>query len=278
MELGTVVYQNEIYNLDYMTSDEISALFHLVEQNTKEENCVLSAKLRSVYANRLTQEIVRQKVGNQLNSMKASILNINPKFQEKSKNYEKVNAEMTQELEEFEEVLKRFADIFDGKMQDLIYQKLELELKWLIATNQENVNQTEKKSFFKKRKTAKNKQENDEIAIDTEKLKKQIQKNVEMQKRLMEQKQTQIFSAMEVGNNAIAVGVKKRRNIKNIAKFFHCKFNPYKVIQKNVLEPFGHRIDEFKVNQLKKVDGKAKEFDFAKIQEKIEEIVKKKSN
>ncbi len=247
MELGTVVYQNEIYNLDYMTSDEISALFHLVEQNTKEENCVLSAKLRSVYANRLTQEIVRQKVGNQLNSMKASILSIHPKFQEKSKIYEKVNAEMWQELEEFEKVLKRFADIFDGKMQELIYQKLELELKWLGATNQE-------------------------------KLKKQIQKNAKMQKHLMDQKQKQIFSAMEVGNNAIAVGVKKRRNIKNIAKFFHCKFNPYKVIQKNVLEPFGHRIDEFKVNQLKKVDGKAKEFDFAKIQEKIEEIVKKKSN
>ena len=54
--------------------------------------------------------------------MKASILSIHPKFQEKSKIYEKVNAEMWQELEEFEEVLKRFADTFDGKMQELIYQ------------------------------------------------------------------------------------------------------------------------------------------------------------
>lgn len=277
MELGTVVYQNEIYNLDYMTSGEISALFNLVEQSTKEENCVLSAKLRSVYANRLSQEIVHQKVGNQVNSMKASILSINPKFQEKSKNYDKVNEEMLQELEEFEKVLRRFADIFDDKMQVLIYQKLELELKLLVAMNQENASQTEKKSFFKKRKTVKNKQENDKIATDIEKLKKQIQKNVKIQTHLMEQKQNEMFSAMEVGNNAIAVGVKKRRNIKNIAKFFHYKFNPYKVIQKNVLEPFGHRIDEFKVNQLKKVDGKAKEFDFAKIQEKIEEIIERYS-
>lgn len=35
MKLGTVVYDHEIYNLDYMTADEIMKLFNLVETAKK---------------------------------------------------------------------------------------------------------------------------------------------------------------------------------------------------------------------------------------------------
>lgn len=31
MKLGTIVYDNEIYNLDFMTSDEIKEIINLVE-------------------------------------------------------------------------------------------------------------------------------------------------------------------------------------------------------------------------------------------------------
>lgn len=37
MNLGTVAYENEIYNLDYMTSDEIKNLINTVE-NVKEKS------------------------------------------------------------------------------------------------------------------------------------------------------------------------------------------------------------------------------------------------
>ena len=35
MELGTIVYDNEIYNLDYMTSEEIKKVFDLVEEEKR---------------------------------------------------------------------------------------------------------------------------------------------------------------------------------------------------------------------------------------------------
>ena len=33
MKLGTIVYENEIYNLDYMTSDEIKTMIHTIESD-----------------------------------------------------------------------------------------------------------------------------------------------------------------------------------------------------------------------------------------------------
>lgn len=36
MKLGTVVYSNKIYNLDYMTLDEMQALLKTIEEDKKE--------------------------------------------------------------------------------------------------------------------------------------------------------------------------------------------------------------------------------------------------
>lgn len=33
MKLGTIVYENQIYNLDYMTSEEIKDLINLIEKD-----------------------------------------------------------------------------------------------------------------------------------------------------------------------------------------------------------------------------------------------------
>lgn len=33
MKLGTIVYENEIYNLDYMTSEEIKEIINVAEKN-----------------------------------------------------------------------------------------------------------------------------------------------------------------------------------------------------------------------------------------------------
>ncbi len=145
-----------------------------------------------------------------------------------------------------------------------------MELTLLLLIEHESQLSEREKVFFKK---GKNRTKNQEIS----KLEKQIESLKREQKSLEEQKQIGVFSAMEVGGKAMTTYVKKRRNLKNVAKFFSYRFNTYKVIQKNVLEPFEHRIDEFKVNQLQKVDGKAKEFDIITIEEKIQEILKKDS-
>lgn len=36
MKLGTVVYENKIYNLDYMTAEEMMQLLKKIEENKKE--------------------------------------------------------------------------------------------------------------------------------------------------------------------------------------------------------------------------------------------------
>lgn len=260
MELGTIVYRNEIYNLDYMTALEISELLTLVNKHKNKENIILSAKLKSVYNHKISNEWIHRKVNFQLNSMKTSMLNINAKFIEKSKNYNKINEEMLGCLKSFEEVLKQLADGFDIKIQQLIYKQLELELKlWEIqATFQEELIP-----------------EDSDISDAELKLRKEIKLVRKKQKGLEKHKENEIFAAMEVGDRAIGINVRKQRRLKNIPKFLSYKFNPYKVIQKNVMEPFQQRIDEFKVNQLKKVDGKSLEFDFSKVEKRINRIVEK---
>lgn len=44
MKLGTIVYDNEIYNLDYMTAEEVKKVFDTVE-NDKLKNIVEGKKL-----------------------------------------------------------------------------------------------------------------------------------------------------------------------------------------------------------------------------------------
>ena len=216
MELGTIVYENEIYNLDYMTASEISELLGLVNQHKNKENIILSAKLKSVCNHKMSKEWIQQKVNFQLNSMKTSMLNINAKFIENSKNYNKINEEMLGCLKSFEEVLKQLADGFDIKIQQLIYKQLELELKlWEIqATLQEELMP-----------------EDSDISDAELKLRKEIKLVRKKQKGLEKHKENEIFAAMEVGDRAIGINVRKQRRLKNIPKFFSYKFNPYKVIQ-----------------------------------------------
>lgn len=264
MELGTIAYHNEIYNLDYMLAVEISELLNLLEENQTLENLILSAKLRSVCMNKISNELICQKVNYQMNSLKVSILNINPKFCEKVKYYDKVKNEIFEDLENFEEVLRQLSDRFDEKIQELIYEELELELQIWRMTKKEN-ERKEEKTFFKKSK------KNENLRYDVD-LRKSLKEIKEKKRGLISQKENEIFSAMEVGDKALAVGVKKRRKIKNVAKLLNFKFNTYKVIQKNILEPFKRRIDEFKVNELGKIDGKSKEFDLVSVEKKINEI------
>lgn len=37
MKLGTVVYENKIYNLDYMTTEEMEKLLHKIEDDKRRE-------------------------------------------------------------------------------------------------------------------------------------------------------------------------------------------------------------------------------------------------
>ena len=84
-----------------------------------------------------------------------------------------------------------------------------------------------------------------------------------------EDKINKVFNAMETENKALTTEIRKPRTFKKITKFFANKFNTYKVVMKNVIEPVKQRIDEYKVNELQKVEIDSTEMDFEQIQEKI---------
>ncbi len=44
MKLGTVVYENKIYNLDYMTAEEMKELLKTIE-STKKESLIEAKKM-----------------------------------------------------------------------------------------------------------------------------------------------------------------------------------------------------------------------------------------
>jgi len=134
------------------TNDEnVPMIFEQLNDNIKKE-IILSATLSKVYAHKISREIVNTKVNNQLNSMEVSINRINHKFVEKkSKNYDKIKQELEMALENYEEVLNQLCDKFDEKIEELIFQKVELESS-ILKKYIEKQNEIKEESEHKEKK------------------------------------------------------------------------------------------------------------------------------
>lgn len=259
MSLGTIVYDKKIYNLDYMTADEIKDLLNFMEkQDVKtpltSEKIELNAILKSVYTNKISVETINTKMNHQLNSIEFTIDRINPKFRENSKNYDKIKDELITSLSEYELVLKQFSQKYDKKIEDLILNKVELENKLVLEISNEN-----------------NDTENDETI---KKLKKEIKLLTKKINQLNEKKKNKLFESLEVGEKGISTQIRKPKTFSKITKFFSNRFNTHNVIMKNVIEPLKSRIDEFKTNELKNKKEKIYDFNLKHIQEKIDSKIK----
>lgn len=246
-------------------------------QKIKEE-ITLSAMLYSVYFNKKSSQMINRKVNHQLNAMEVMIHQINPKFQEKSKNYSTIKEEMIASLDRYEKALKQLAEKYDETLKEMIFQKVELETKLLMASLEKQqifLKEEKDKEFFSKEKGKEKDKQTEEVEENRKfiiKLEKDIkQLNTKMQ-NLEKEKDNQLFQAMEVGGKELTVNLRKPRKISKITSFFSNRFNTYHVIIKSIINPLNQRIDEFKVNELKKVDGNIKEFDFMTVQDKIKEI------
>ena len=246
-------------------------------QKIKEE-ITLSAMLYSVYIHKRSIQIMKRKVNHQFNAMEVMIHQINPKFQEKSKNYRTIKEEMIASLDAYEKVLKQLAEKYNQTLKEMMFRKVELETKLLMASLEKQqicLKKEKNKKFFSKEK-AKDKDEHTEEVKENRKFIIQLEKDIKQlntkMQNLEQEKDNQLFQAMEVGGKELTVNLKKPRKISKITTFFSNRFNTYHVIVKSIINPLNQRIDEFKVNELKKVDGTIKEFDFIAIQDKIKEI------
>lgn len=236
-------------------------------ENVKNE-ITLTAILNCVYAQKISNETIQTKVNHQIQSIETAINRINPKFGEKSKNYDKIKEQIMDILSQFEANLKQFCVVSDNKIQETILQKVELESQLFMAVLSKELLEPNEKKQPKQKDKNKPKQ-NVKNTVGT--LEREVRKITQKINELNEQKVKKIFDAMETENKAISTQIRKPRTIKKITKFFANRFNTYNVIMKTVLEPIEHRIDEFKINELEKVDFQNQEFDLKEMEEKIKE-------
>lgn len=95
--------------------------------NETENQVKTNAMVSRAFIDKVSTETINDKVTSQMNSIKTSIYNINPKFKEGSKNYELTKKLVTESLAAYEQALIELSQFYDGKIEQLILRKVELE-------------------------------------------------------------------------------------------------------------------------------------------------------
>lgn len=95
--------------------------------NESEHIIKLSAKINRAYTDKISMEMINQKVNYQMNSINIGINEINPKFKEGSKNYDIIKQKIIDCMTKYEASLIELSDFYDGKIEQLILRKVELE-------------------------------------------------------------------------------------------------------------------------------------------------------
>lgn len=85
------------------------------------------AMLRRAYTDRISVDTINEKVVAQMNAIKIGIYDINPKFKEGSKNYDTTKKLVSETLANYEKTLIELSEFYDGKIEQLILRKVELE-------------------------------------------------------------------------------------------------------------------------------------------------------
>ncbi len=91
------------------------------------EGIDLDAMVNRALTEKITSETINQKVNSQINAITIGIKNINPRFDEKSKNYDITKAAILDTLTNYESALVELSEFYDRKIEQLILRKVELE-------------------------------------------------------------------------------------------------------------------------------------------------------
>lgn len=155
--------------------------------NESEDRVKTNAIIRRAYIDRTSADTISQKVNAQMNAIKVGIYEINPKFKEGSKNYENTKELVTQTLADYEKALVELSQFYDGKIEQLILRKVELEARLVGSIlNEEYLYQkvaqkTDQKENDKVKKTIK-----DNIKSVLDKFVNRKQANKEIDPRALE--------------------------------------------------------------------------------------------
>jgi len=211
MKLGTVVYGNKIYNLDYMTTDELENLLKMIEEDNceytydtlrkmytdSEKSVRLSAMISRAYTDKVSEQIIHQKVDHQMNAISAGISEINPRFKEGSKNYDEIRNQIVNSLTDYEVALKELSDFYDGKIEQLILRKVELE--------GETVGMTFNKEHLHRKKIRKiSQKENDKVRYLIAKNISKIVEKLKVRRREKQEPDVNLINMLQDGKDVDA--------------------------------------------------------------------------
>lgn len=114
------------------------------------------AMVRRAYIDKISAKTINDKVTAQMNAIKTGIYEINPRFKEGSKNYDATKKLVSETLANYEKALIELSEFFDGKIEQLILRKVELEASLVGAILNEE--------YLKQKVIRKNEQkENDKV-------------------------------------------------------------------------------------------------------------------
>lgn len=113
--------------MDKNINEEYASLALKRFYDTATENIQMSALVNRALTDKVSTDTINQKVNNQLSSIHESMYRINSKFNETSKNYDKIKKEILDVLTDYESALIEYSDFYDVKLEQLILKKVELE-------------------------------------------------------------------------------------------------------------------------------------------------------
>jgi len=107
---------------EFEICDSLKKLYDESEGRIKAEAFVYRA-----YINKISFDTINEKVNSQMNAVKTSIYDLNPNFKENSKNYYQIKVLMTETVANYRDTLMELGKFYDGKIEQLILRKVELE-------------------------------------------------------------------------------------------------------------------------------------------------------
>lgn len=110
-----------------MSSEENINLVLKKLYKESEHRVTTDAIINRAYTDKISKETIQEKVEAQMNAIKVGIYEINPKFKEGSKNYDITKNKIIKVMAEYEKNLKELSEFYDGKIEQLILRKVELE-------------------------------------------------------------------------------------------------------------------------------------------------------
>ena len=192
-----------------------------VYEKTNDE-ITLDAMANRALAEKITSETINQKVNSQMSAISVGIRNINPRYTEKSKNYDITKSAILNSLTNYEAALVELSEFYDKKIEQLILRKVELEASLLGSIIRDEY-------LYKKENKKLDQKENDKVKKKISSAFKGMVEKLTVKKQDKVTDISLIHDAMDIGdikteidrqleNNVEKAKLEEKENKENIQK------------------------------------------------------------